>query len=72
MMEEQMVNIIIWGEVLFVSLVGVWVYWDHKREVDKRNKRLKAIGSKRQKIIQLNLFFGYGKYGIEDDSDQIS
>lgn len=64
-----MVNIIIWGEVLFVSLVGVWVYWDHKRKVNKMNKRLKAIVSKRQKKINLDLFFGFRKYGVEDQDD---
>ena len=74
MTEDQMVNIIIWGEVLFVSLVGVWVSWDHKRKVDKLNKRIKTIVSKGQKQMKLDYFFGYGKYGVEDqdDPDQIS
>ena len=85
MAEDQMVNIIIWGEVLFVTLVGIWVYWDHKRKVNKMNKRLdeirheggkivEAIVSKGQKQMKLDYFFGYGKYGVEDqdDPDQIS
>jgi len=67
MTEDQMVNIIIWGEVVFVSLVGVWVHWDYKRKVNRRNKRLKTIASKRQKKINIDYFFGFGKWGEDED-----